>query len=82
MYHVATCTSKILEEGGFAKTNIQLDFNPKPISKLESNAKLTLKPCEITVQPLMTKQKNGSYFYEYSPNKSSEMLEVVWMTSK
>ena len=25
----------------FAKTNPQLDFNPKPIPKLESNAKLT-----------------------------------------
>ena len=25
----------------FAKTNPQLDFNPKPIHKLESNAKLT-----------------------------------------
>ena len=27
--------------GEFAKTNPQLDFNPKPIPKLESNAKLT-----------------------------------------
>ena len=30
-----------LEEGVFAKTNPQLDFNPKHIPKLESNAKLT-----------------------------------------
>ena len=28
-------------KGVFAKTNPQLDFNPKPIPKLESNAKLT-----------------------------------------
>ncbi|WZZ00128.1 hypothetical protein YC2023_072456 [Brassica napus] len=38
---------------------------------------------EITAQPLVTKQKNRSYFYEYSPSKSSEsseMLEVVWTT--
>ena len=27
--------------GVFAKTNPQLDFNPKPIPKLESNTKLT-----------------------------------------
>ena len=27
--------------GVFAKTNLQLDFNPKPIPKLESNAKIT-----------------------------------------
>ena len=27
--------------GEFVKTNPQLDFNPKPILKLESNAKLT-----------------------------------------
>ena len=40
--------------GVFAKTNPQLDFNPKPIPKLESNAK---KPSEITAQPLVTKQK-------------------------
>ncbi|WZZ72193.1 hypothetical protein YC2023_083563 [Brassica napus] len=34
-------------------------------------------------QPLVTKQKNRSHFYEYSPSKSSEsseMLEVVWTT--
>ncbi|WZZ00899.1 hypothetical protein YC2023_073227 [Brassica napus] len=40
-------------------------------------------PSEITVQPLVTKQKNRSHFYEYSPSKSSEsseMLEVVWTT--
>ena len=30
-----------LKLGVFAKTNPQLDFNPKPILKLESNAKLT-----------------------------------------
>ncbi|WZY87862.1 hypothetical protein YC2023_044597 [Brassica napus] len=38
---------------------------------------------EITAQPLVTKQKNRSHFYEYSPSKSSElseMLEVVWTT--
>ncbi|WZY75360.1 hypothetical protein YC2023_021744 [Brassica napus] len=35
---------------------------------------------EITAQPLVTKQKNRSHFYEYSPSKSSEsseLLEVV-----
>ena len=31
----------LLISGEFAKTNPQLDFNPKPIPKLESNAKLT-----------------------------------------
>ncbi|WZZ17827.1 hypothetical protein YC2023_110916 [Brassica napus] len=41
------------------------------------------EPSEITAQPLVTKQKNRSHFYEYSPSKSSEsseMLEVVWTT--
>ncbi|KAF3557487.1 hypothetical protein F2Q69_00014812 [Brassica cretica] len=40
---------------------------------------------ERFAQPLVTKQKNRSHFYEYSPSKSSEsseMLEVVWTTSK
>ena len=31
----------IENKGVFAKTNPQLDFNLKPIPKLESNAKLT-----------------------------------------
>ena len=31
----------IINLGVFAKTNPQLDFNPKHIPKLESNAKLT-----------------------------------------
>ncbi|WZZ89691.1 hypothetical protein YC2023_118270 [Brassica napus] len=41
------------------------------------------KKHEIIAQPLVTKQKNISHFYEYSPSKSSEsseMLEVVWTT--
>ncbi|WZZ63951.1 hypothetical protein YC2023_075321 [Brassica napus] len=44
---------------------------------------LCLQPSEITAQPLVTKQKNRSHFYEYSTSKSSEsseMLEVVWTT--
>ncbi|WZY97816.1 hypothetical protein YC2023_070145 [Brassica napus] len=37
----------------------------------------------ICTQPLVTKQKNRSHFYEYSPSKSSEsseLLEVVQTT--
>ncbi|WZY81253.1 hypothetical protein YC2023_027637 [Brassica napus] len=38
------------------------------------------QPSKITAQSLVTKQKNRSHFYEYSPSKSSEsseLLEVV-----
>ncbi|KAF3592553.1 hypothetical protein DY000_02025869 [Brassica cretica] len=37
----------------------------------------------MLAEPPVTKQKNRSHFYEYSPSKSSEsseMLEVVWTT--
>ena len=38
--------------GGFTKYDSKLDFDCKSISKLESNAKVTQKPCEITASPL------------------------------
>ena len=36
----------------FAKYDSKLDFDCKSIPKLESNAKVTQKPCEITIIPL------------------------------
>ena len=37
---------------GFTKYDSKLDFDCKSILKLQSNAKITQKPCEITVRPL------------------------------
>ena len=36
----------------FAKYDSKLEFDCKSIFKLESNAKVTQKPCEITASPL------------------------------
>ena len=40
------------KEGEFTKYDSKLDFDCKRIPKLESNAKITQKPCEITTIPL------------------------------
>ena len=39
-------------QGKFAKYDSKLDFDCKSIPKLESNTKVTQKPCEITASPL------------------------------
>ena len=38
--------------GGFTRYDSKLDFDCKSIPKLESNSKVTKKPCEITANPL------------------------------
>ncbi|WZZ73956.1 hypothetical protein YC2023_085326 [Brassica napus] len=80
-------TSRHISQHHHSLTNTQAN---NLLSTHDFNTRLRISnssPSEITAQPLVTKQKNRSHFYEYSPSKSSEsseMLEVVfqiWKTS-